>query len=404
MERSVKILTASVFFLTIVVVCMVLRTLSSIFIPLVLAFFMTIFFEPLVSKLAEKRIPRMVSVVVIVLILLLLMVLISLFLLGTVTQFTQELPKYQEKIHTFYNQLDQQLLDIMEKVADQVDYDIPEAFSLFSLVKNIQWGDWLSTGLNTVLGHSMGFLSTFVVMVLFLVFMLSEKEPIYNRFHLLMRRNKEKDAADSMENEKDHVKRIVKKISQDTFSYLWLKTLISALTAVVVGFAISLVGMDFVSLWMVITFLFNFIPNIGSIVAVFVIALFGVAQFAPNWGVVFYIFFINGLIQFIIGNWLDPLLQGRRFNLSTVVVFFSLLFWSWLWGIVGMFLAVPLAMMIKIVMSHIPELAFINQMISGDSFESSQTQSAGVIKSFVRKRAAAIAETIKEKIGRKNGK
>lgn len=404
MEKSLKIIAGGIGFMALIAACFVMKTLSSIFIPMVLALFFSIFFLPLLNAMEKRHVPRMLGVIFAVLVLLLLLLFASLFLLNTVSKFAVEFPKYQVKIQAFYIQLDSYLQGFGEALGKKLNYDMPDNFSLFSLIQTMKWGDWISSGLNTVVNRSFSFISAFTVLVLFLVFILSERVVIQDRLKLIFIRKNE-DGSETPESLKkaEKVAAIVSQIGKDTLSYLWLKTIISALTAFCVGIATSVVGMDFVPLWVAITFFFNFIPNIGSIAAVFIIATFGFAQFSPNWGIVAYIFFINGLIQFIIGNWLDPMLQGRKFNLSPVVVFFSLLFWSWMWGIVGMFLAVPMMMLIKIIMINIPALQPVDALISGDNKAPKDETIGDRIKAF-GKRVSAGVSFVKSKIGKKNGK
>ena len=404
MEKSLKIIAGAAGFLALVAACFVLKILSSIFIPMVLALFFSIFFLPLLNLMERKRIPRLLGVIFAVLVLLLLLLFASLFLLNTVSKFAVEFPKYQVKIQSFYIQLDGYLQNFGETIGSRLNYDMPENFSLFSLIQTVKWGDWISSGLNAVVNRSFSFISAFTVLVLFLVFILSERVVIQDRLKLIfIRRNEDGSETSESLKKAEKVAAIVSQIGKDTLSYLWLKTIISALTAFCVGIATSVVGMDFVPLWVAITFFFNFIPNIGSIAAVFIIATFGFAQFSPNWPVVAYIFFINGIIQFIIGNWLDPMLQGKKFNLSPVIVFFSLLFWSWMWGIVGMFLAVPMMMLIKIIMINIPALQPVEALISGDSSGEKDEKIADRVKA-AGKRVVAFAVRVKAKWGKKNGK
>lgn len=390
--------------LALIAVCFILKTLSSIFIPMVLALFFSIFFLPLLGWMKKHHIPRMVGVVFAVLVLLLLLLFVSLFFLNTVSKFAVEFPKYQVKIQAFYIQIDAYLQNIGEVIGRKLNYDMPDNFSLFSLIQTVKWGDWISSGLNTVVNRSFSFLSTFTILVLFLVFILSERVAIQDRIKLVFARsNADGNHTTESLRKAEKVAAIVEQIAKDTLSYLWLKTIISAVTALCVGIATSFVGMDFVPLWVVLTFLFNYIPNIGSIAIVFIIATFGFAQFSPNWAVVIYIFFINGFIQFVIGNWLDPMLQGRKFNLSPVIVFFSLLFWGWMWGIVGMFLAVPMTMLIKIVMINIEGLQPIEALISGDNGKEKEESLKERLKAR-RKSAAALVNSLKSKWGKKNGK
>ena len=399
MEKSVRLTAAGVGILALIAVCFVLKTLSSIFIPLVLALFLAIFFVPLLNKMEKHRIPRIVGVLIAVLILLLLILILSLFLLNTVTKFAVEFPKYQEKIQGFYYELDQHLRYFAGQLGERIGYEIPDTFSLFSVVQNFQWGDLISGGLNSILNRSFSFLSAFTVLLLFLIFVMSERVMIQDRIKLaFLRKDEAGNPTPESLKKSETVGFIVERISKDTLSYLALKTVISAMT----GLALSVIGMDFVPLWVAIAFSFNFIPNIGSIVAVFIISTFGFAQFSPDWGIVAYIFFINIAIEFTIGNWLEPMIQGKKFDLSPVVVFFALLFWSWMWGIVGMFLAVPLTMLIKIVLVNVPVLRPIDVVISGVSEDSEAPKRTERLK----EKAAAALQSVREKIKtrKNNGK
>ena len=118
--------------------------------------------------------------------------------------------------------------------------------------------------------------------------------------------------------------------------------------------AFSLIGVDFAFIWAVLSFLFNFIPSIGSIVVGVTSSVFALVQFYPDCephsrGGISML-----TIQLVLGNVIDPKLQGDSLKISPVVILFSLLFWGWLWGIVGLFLAVPLTVALKIVFENIP--------------------------------------------------
>ena len=96
------------------------------------------------------------------------------------------------------------------------------------------------------------------------------------------------------------------------------------------------------------------------------------------------------------------MIQGKKFDLSPVIVFFALLFWSWMWGIVGMFLAVPLTMLIKIVLVNVPVLRPIDVVISGVSEDSEAPKRTERLK----EKAAAALQAVREKIKtrKNNGK
>ena len=128
--------------------------------------------------------------------------------------------------------------------------------------------------------------------------------------------------------------------------YLGVKTLISLLSGISTWILLDVLGVQYAILWGTLTFLLNYIPNIGSIIAavpVIVQALL-LNGFGVGMGVTVGIIALN----IVIGNIIEPKMMGKTLGLSTLVVFFSLLFWGWLLGTVGMLLSVPLTMAFKI--------------------------------------------------------
>ena len=112
-------------------------------------------------------------------------------------------------------------------------------------------------------------------------------------------------------------------------------------------------GVQYAVLWATLSFLFNYIPNIGSIVAAIPIILQALLLngFSTGFGVSLGVISIN----MVIGNIVEPRLMGKTLGLSTLIVFLSLLFWGWLLGTVGMLLSVPLTMAIKIALESNPK-------------------------------------------------
>ena len=103
-------------------------------------------------------------------------------------------------------------------------------------------------------------------------------------------------------------------------------------------------------LWGLVAFLLNYVPNIGSIIAAAPAVLLAFVQL----GVGHVLFTVVGyvMVNTVIGNVLEPQVMGRGMGLSTLVVFISLVFWGWVLGPVGMFLSVPLTMIVKISLEH----------------------------------------------------
>lgn len=169
----------------------------------------------------------------------------------------------------------------------------------------------------------------------------------------------------------DRVERIIRSIIRRVNYYLLVKTVISAITGAMVFVLATLFGLELATALGVITFVLNFIPNVGSIVATAMIALVAHVQAAdPTMTVV--IFLCAGVIQFINGNVIDPLMMGRALRLSAFGIILSLAFWGAVWGIPGMFLSVPIMVMLLVVCSHVPALRPIAILLSREGLPESE--------------------------------
>ena len=150
--------------------------------------------------------------------------------------------------------------------------------------------------------------------------------------------------------------------SRDIQRFLGIKTVISLITGILAGFLCWVAELDFFILWGILAFFLNFIPVIGSVIAgvppiVLALILSGGPQ-ALAVGIGY------TAINVFLGNFIEPMMMGSRFGLSTLVVILSVMFWGWLWGPVGMLLAVPLTMMIKVAMLNSEDFRWVAVAIS----------------------------------------
>ena len=117
-------------------------------------------------------------------------------------------------------------------------------------------------------------------------------------------------------------------------------------------------------LWGVVAFLFNYIPNIGSIIAAVPAVLLAIVQLSiPEAGLVALGYVV---VNTLMGNVIEPRYMGRGLGLSTLVVFLSLIFWGWLLGTVGMLLSVPLTMIVKITLESRAETLWLALLLADD--------------------------------------
>lgn len=151
------------------------------------------------------------------------------------------------------------------------------------------------------------------------------------------------------------------RIANDIQKYLAVKAAVSALTGLLAMLACIVFRVDFPLLWGMVAFLLNFIPAIGSIIAAIPPVLLALLDhgFWPGMGVLGCYLVIN----ISIGNFLEPMLLGDRFGISTVIVILSVLFWGFIWGPVGMFLAVPLTMLVKVMLDNSSDFRWISALM-----------------------------------------
>lgn len=145
--------------------------------------------------------------------------------------------------------------------------------------------------------------------------------------------------------------------------YMAIKTVVSLVTAVLIGFWLRIFDVPFIALWMLLAFLLNFIPNIGSIIAAIPAVLIAWLEFGitPALGCAVGYVFVN----VVIGNLVEPRLMGRDLGLSPLVIFCSMIFWGWVLGPVGMLLSVPLTMVVHIMLSDFDDTRWIATLMGG---------------------------------------
>jgi AI-2 transport protein TqsA len=154
-------------------------------------------------------------------------------------------------------------------------------------------------------------------------------------------------------------------VSESVRRYISVKTGVSAMTGVLCYVVLRWLGIDFAATWALLIFFLNFIPNIGSIIGVALPALVALVQFDTLGPFVILITSLTA-INLAIGSVLEPMLMGHSLNLSPFAILLSLAFWGTIWGIVGMFLSVPIMVLVMIVCAHVPGWRWVAVLLSKD--------------------------------------
>ena len=322
-----------------------LKLAQDFFIPVLLAAFIATVSFPITSSLRKRKVPRPIAVLLTVLVdfgFLTGIVVIVIALMGDLDAKWQD--KYFPAMNEKIEEVSQSAVVVLEKwnVSDaeekvrqyatiQIPQQIGESVNPFDVGKDV------AVRVASFLG------STLLILIL-TVFMLSEARMFGRRVNAILDANG------------PNLDRIMS-ATADIQRYLAMKTVVSLVTGVLAGFLCWAAGLDFFILWGIVAFAFNFIPVLGSIIAgvpPFILAYLvdgGPSALAVGVGYV--------SINVFLGNFLEPMLMGRRFGLSTLVVIVSVLFWGFVWGPVGMFLAVPLTMVLKVMLDNSEELRWM---------------------------------------------
>tara|TARA_Y100001970_G_scaffold45329_2_gene56877 strand:+ start:2432 stop:3403 length:972 start_codon:yes stop_codon:yes gene_type:complete len=164
---------------------------------------------------------------------------------------------------------------------------------------------------------------------------------------------------------REEVQLILSEIQKRTQTYIAVKTLLSLLTAVISYIVLVAVGLDLAGFWAFVIFLLAYIPTIGSLLGVIFPALMALLQFGG--GSEFLIIAVGlGAAQIIIGNVLEPRMMGKSLNLSSLVVIVSLAIWGSIWGVTGMFLSVPITVILMIILAEFKQTRPIAILLSAD--------------------------------------
>ncbi|MDO5614233.1 MAG: AI-2E family transporter [Paracoccus sp. (in: a-proteobacteria)] len=221
--------------------------------------------------------------------------------------------------------------------------------SLVAALRNVNIAGWM----RSVAGQAGDLLSGSILIILFVGFMFAER--------MFFPAKIERLAGDPEQARR--IGRIISTIMHKVNRYLVVKTAVSAVTGFCVWGVFKLAGLDLAMPIAVLTFVFNFIPSVGSIVAT-VVAFLLAFVLSGDLALALVIGAACTALQFVIGNVLDPMLLGQTLRLSSFGIIISLAFWGSVWGIPGMFLAVPIMVSLMIVCAHTVWLRPVAIMLS----------------------------------------
>lgn len=158
---------------------------------------------------------------------------------------------------------------------------------------------------------------------------------------------------------------VSRRIRESMERYLWTQTVVSVIITGLTYVTLVFIGLEHALFWSFVIFFLNFVPTIGSVLAVVLVSAVALAQFTDLTRVAA-VFIGTTAWQFLIGNFVQPRMTGDSLNLSAVVVLLALAIWGAIWGMAGAFLAAPLTVMLMIVLAQFPSTRWIAILLSAD--------------------------------------
>ena len=322
-------------FAAFVIVIAGMRSAHEILIPFLLSVFISVISHPLVVSLRAKGIHTGFSIILVIIAIIAVGFGITSLLGTSLNDFTINLPNYQKMLQenaaNFFAFLQEKGIALSGKAILE-RFDPGAAMSLTSTILS---------GLGNVLSNAL-------VILLMVVFMLLEGTIFNHKLSRIFGGKKEKiDLMDAF--------------SKTVNRYMFIKTGTSLGTGMIATIWLSIIGVDYPLLWGFLTFLFNYVPTIGSIIAAVPPTLLALIQMG------FFSAFLTGIgyivINLIVGSFLEPRFMGKGLGISTLLVILSLIFWGWVFGPIGMVLSVPLTMTIKIALSNFEQTKWVSTLM-----------------------------------------
>jgi AI-2 transport protein TqsA len=342
--KNNDLLTVFLGILALFVFGVILLELKAVLLPFVVAILLSIIFKPVVIGLKKRRLPTAISLFMVLLVFFLLLFLLGWILFSSTESFVESMPRYEGKITAIINDFQSKILIW----ADSADISIAE----FHWTDAVQFSS-VTSAVGSGVGSFISFLSSTFLILLFMLFILAGSGDMADKIRSAF---PEKHA--------HRIAQVVATVDTQVRQYLVTKTLISLGTGLLTFIILLILGVDFPLVWGFLAFILNYIPNIGSLIAVLFPFALSLLQFDSLTVPVLVLIFLGGS-QTLMGNVIEPRIMAFSLNLSPLLILVSLIFWGWLWGLLGMMLAVPITASVKIIIENLEPLRPIAVLMSG---------------------------------------
>lgn len=329
----------------IIITAVILKLLSSVVLPILISILLAFVFYPLCKKLHRLHIPWILCIVAIYIVTFVFFYIVGNLLIASMSSIIGAYPKYEQRFSIIYQTICSKL---------HIEYDANS--SLFANILSLGSARDSIQSLALLLSSTlMSFGKQLTLILLLSVFLLVEMQSLKNKVTIAF---SDADLGNT-------IIKIVTHTVSDVTHFLSIKFIISLITGIIIFVAAFAIGLDFPIVWGFLAFVMNFIPTFGSIASCGLTIIFSILQFYPDFSRVIIIALVLVLTNMILGNIVEPRWEGADLGLSPFIILVSLSFWGWMWGFLGMILAVPLTVIVKIICENVDILKPIAIIIGG---------------------------------------
>ncbi len=344
---------------------------QEVFVPLALALLLTFTLAPIVNFLRKRHVPKIASVLLAVASAFVTIALFSFVVATQVANLADNIPTYQRNIVAKVDALTQAgsgsgVLDHLSKAVERIgnelkiraneSQDMPTAAAQRPEpipVEIVTQSNPIETLGSFILPLVSPFASAGLVIVL-VIFMLLEREALRDRFIRLVGLGDLHKTTSALQ---DAGKRVGK--------YLLMQLVVNSLYAIPITIGLWVLGIPNAILWGLLTLVLRFVPYIGPVIGM-ILPLFLALAIAPGWSLVAWVAGLFIVTELVSNNVVEPWLYGSHTGLSPLAIIVSAIFWSWLWGPVGLMLSTPLTVCLVVLGRYVPQFNFLDVLLGNE--------------------------------------
>lgn len=343
-----------------------------VFLPLAIAVLLTFALAPIVSWLRRLGVPKLPAVIACVMAAFAVVSIFSFVVATQVAQVAENVPTYQanivEKIRSLKesgsgNGIIERLGRVVERIGQEIDRpegpaantspepaparQQPLLVEVFNPEKPIEL-------LKNLISPLIGPLATAGLVIVVVIFMLLEREDLRDRFIRLVGYGDLNRTTEALQDAGSRVGR-----------YLLMQLVVNVTYGVPIAIGLWALGIPNALLWGLLSIVLRFVPYIGPAIAM-ILPLFLALAVSPGWSLVLWAAALFLVMELIINNVVEPWLYGSRTGLSPLAIIVSAIFWTWLWGPVGLVLSTPLTVCLVVLGKHVPQFEFLEVLFGNE--------------------------------------